>query len=417
MPNPSSARPYDVVLFGATGFTGRLVAERLATHAPEGLRWALAGRSRGKLEQVRAELSAASPALATLPILVADGHDPAALSALVAEARVVASTVGPFAQHGRALVAACAEHGTHYCDITGEVPFVRASIDANHARAEATSARIVHCCGFDSIPSDLGVWLLVEHARSKGADLAWAKGFAGEMSGAASGGTTATMLALVAEAARDPAVRRLLVNPHALDPEPAARRARDPFEADPRGVAFDRDADRWTAPFVMAAINTRIVRRSAALRGYGERFRYREVMSLPKGPKGLLAASAVSAGLTGFLLAAALPATRALLARYVLPKPGEGPSREARERGHFTFRLVGEGADAGGRTLRVAATVKGTSDPGYGETAKMLGESALCLALDAAKLDQRFGVLTPATAMGTTLIQRLRTAGMTFDVT
>lgn len=417
MSTPSDARSHDIVLFGATGFTGKLVAEYLARKAPKGLRWAIAGRNREKLEAVREELEEIDARLSSLPILIADGHDQASLDALVPETRVVCTTVGPFGQHGRLLAAACARHGTHYCDITGEVPFIRASIDENHAKAVETRTRIVHCCGFDSIPSDLGVLILSEHAHEIGGSLSWAKGFVGEMRGTTSGGTAATMLSIVEQATTDSSVRRLLGNPHALDPDTSATRTRDPFEADPRGVAFDRDIDRWTAPFVMSSINTRIVRRSNALLRYGVPFRYRETMSLPKGPKGLLAASAVTAGTAGFAVGAALPPTRALLARFVLPKPGEGPSREARERGHFTLRFVAEGTGEGGKAFRLNATVKGTSDPGYGETAKMLGESALCLAQDASKLGDRFGVLTPASAMGMTLVERLRDAGMTFDVT
>jgi short subunit dehydrogenase-like uncharacterized protein len=411
-----TARDHDIVLFGATGFTGKLVAEYLARHAPKGIRWAIAGRNQKKLEAVKRDLVAIDAALSDLPILIADGHDQATLDALVPKTRVVCTTVGPFGEHGRKLVATCARNGTHYCDITGEVPFIRASIDENHEKATETRARIVHCCGFDSIPSDLGVFILWDHARKQGGSLSWTKGFVGEMSGTASGGTAATMLAIVEEATRDPKVRRLLGNPHGLDPEVPRGRTRDPFEADVRGVAFDRDIDRWTAPFVMSAINTRIVRRSNALLHYGEPFRYREAMSLPKGPKGLVAASVVTAGMAGFAIGAALPPTRALLARFVLPKAGEGPSKEARDRGHFTLRFVAEGTTGTATPLRAKATVKGTSDPGYGETAKMLGQSCLCLAADEQVLEPRYGVLTPASAMGMTLVDRLRHEGMTFAV-
>ncbi len=412
-----TTRDHDIVLFGATGFTGKLVAEYLARHGgARSVRWAIAGRNEAKLEAVKRDLVAIDPALADLPVLVADGHDQASLDAIVPKTRVVCSTVGPFGVHGRKLAATCARRGTHYCDITGEVPFIRASIDENHDQAVETRARIVHCCGFDSIPSDLGVFILWDHARKLGGSLAWTKGFVGEMSGTASGGTAATMLALVEEATRDPKVRRLLGNPHALDPEVPRGHDRDPFEADVRGVAFDSDIDRWTAPFVMSSINTRIVRRSNALLHYGEPFRYRELMSLPKGPRGFVAACAVTAGMAGFTLSAALPPTRALLARFVLPKAGEGPSKEARDRGHFTLRFVAEGTTGTATPLRVKATVKGTSDPGYGETAKMLGQSCLCLAMDADALEPRYGVLTPASAMGMTLVDRLRREGMTFAV-
>ncbi len=411
-----SDREFDIVLFGATGFTGKLVAEYLAGRMERPVRWAIAGRNEKKLEAVKKGLVAIDARLADLAILLADGHDDASLDALVPKAKVVCTTVGPYGQHGRRLASACARHGTHYCDITGEVPFIRASIDDNHEKATETKARIVHCCGFDSIPSDLGAHLLWDHAHRQGGSLAWVKAFVSEMRGAASGGTAATMLSIVEEATRDSRVRKLLGNPHALDPVVPRGRRRDSFESDVRGVAFDADIDRWTAPFVMATINTRIVRRSHALIGYGEGFRYREAMSFPKGPKGFLAATAISAGTTAFTIGAALPPTRALLARFVLPKPGEGPSKSARDAGHFTFRLVAEGTGEGGKSLRATATVKGTSDPGYGETAKMLGESALCLAEDDAKLEARYGVLTPASAMGMTLVERLRGAGMTFAV-
>ncbi len=411
-----SDREFDIVLFGATGFTGKLVAEYLAGRMERPGRWAIAGRNPKKLEAVKKGLVDRDARLADLTILLADGHDDTTLDALVPRARVVCTTVGPYGQHGRRLASACARHGTHYCDITGEVPFIRASIDDNHAKATETKARIVHCCGFDSIPSDLGTHLLWDHAHRQGGSLAWVKAFAGEMRGTASGGTAATMLAIVEEATRDAKVRKLLGNPHALDPVVPRGRRRDPFESDIRGVAFDSDIDRWTAPFVMASINTRIVRRSHALIGYGDGFRYREAMSLPKGPKGFVAATAVSAGTAAFAIGAALPPTRALLARFVLPKAGEGPSKEARDAGHFTFRLIAEGTGTDGAALRATATVKGTSDPGYGETAKMLGESALCLAEDDAKLEPRYGVLTPASAMGMTLVERLRAAGMTFAV-
>jgi short subunit dehydrogenase-like uncharacterized protein len=403
-------RTFDVVLFGATGFTGKLVAEYLARRVGARIPWALAGRSTEKLEAVRSDLAKIEPGLKDLAILIADSHDEAALEAIVPKARVVCTTVGPYAKHGRTLVRLCAKHGTSYCDITGEVPFIRASIDENHRCAEETHARIVHCCGYDSIPFDLGVHLLWNQAKKRGDNgLAWAKGFAGRTKGGFSGGTLSSMIELIASATKDKDVRRVLSNPHALDPEPPPRSAIDPFEQDQRGIRFDNDLDRWTAPFLMAAVNTRVVRRSNALLGYGDRFRYNESMSLPKGPKGLVAASAVTAGIAGFAAVAAFPPTRKLLAKAVTA-PGEGPSKEARDAGYFETHVVAEGE--GGERLR--ALVAGDSDPGYGETAKMLGESALCLAHDRDKLETRYGVLTPASAMGMNLVERLREAGMTF---
>jgi short subunit dehydrogenase-like uncharacterized protein len=416
----NAAREHDIVLFGATGFTGRLVADYFAEHAPKAVRWAIAGRSREKLEAVKRDLVRTNPDLAGLPVLVADGHDEASLEALVPKTRVICTTVGPFGKHGQKLVAACARHGTHYCDITGEVPFIRKSIDENHDKAIATRARIVHCCGFDSIPFDLGVHMLWDRAKKDGHTLSWAKGFAGKVKGCFSGGTAASMLALMEEAERDRNVRRLLANPYGLDPDPSRKSGNHrPESPDQRGVRYDADLGRWTAPFVMSAINTRIVRRSNALLGgaYGKDFRYAESMSFPKGAKGLLGASALTAGLGAFVAAAAFAPTRDLLAKRVLPKAGEGPSKEQRDAGYFEVHLLAEtDVDANAKKERLAGKVIGTSDPGYGETAKMLGESALCLALDGARLDERFGVLTPASAMGMHLVERLRAAGMTFAV-
>jgi short subunit dehydrogenase-like uncharacterized protein len=415
-------REFDVVLFGATGFTGRLVAEYLAKRSkPEGLRWAIAGRNKDKLEAVKKDLVALEASLEGLAIVLADGHDQASLDALAPRARVVCTTVGPFAKHGRLLAAACARHGTHYCDITGEVPFIRASIDENHAKAEETHARIVHCCGFDSIPFDLGVHMLWDRANSDGRTLAWVKGFASAVKGAMSGGTIASMLALMEEAGRDRDVRRLLANPYALDPDTTrgGRGQRGPDGPDQQGVRYDADLGRWTGPFVMASINTRVVRRSNALldHAYGREFRYSESMSFAKGPKGLAMASAMTAGLGAFVGAASFAPTREFLAKRVLPKAGEGPTKAQRDAGYFKVRLLGETeADARGPATRLVGRVEGTSDPGYGETAKMLGESALCLAKDGGALPPRFGVLTPATAMGMRLVERLRTAGMTFHV-
>ena len=414
-----ASRVYDIVLFGATGFTGRLVAEYFARSAPKDVRWAIAGRNKEKLEGIKKGLVAIDASLADLAVLVADGHDEASLAALVPQTHVVCTTVGPFAKHGRELARACARLGTHYCDITGEVPFIRASIDENHETAQRTHARIVHCCGFDSIPFDLGVHMLWDRAKKDGLTLAWAKGFAGKTKGSFSGGTVASMLALMEDAARDPDLRRLLANPYGLDPDPKRARKERPESPDQRSVHFDQDLGRWTAPFVMSAINTRVVRRSNALLGnaYGKHFRYSESMSFPKGPKGLVGASMVMAGLGAFVAAAAFAPTRELLVKKILPKPGEGPSKEARDAGYFEVHLIAETEpDAHAGKQRFAGKVVGTSDPGYGETAKMLGESALCLAKDGAQLEDRFGVLTPASAMGMRLVERLRTAGMTFAV-
>jgi short subunit dehydrogenase-like uncharacterized protein len=405
-------RRFDVVLFGATGFTGQLTAEYLAKAAPS-LRWALAGRSKEKLEAVRRSLAAVDGKLAALDLMVADAADPAALALVAKKARVVCTTVGPYLKYGRALAAACAEAGTHYCDLTGETTFVRASIDENHARAQATGARIVHCCGFDSIPSDLGTFMLAGEYKVRGRQLARADFFVGPMRGAASGGTIASMLAIFEQAATDRSVRRLAGDPYALLPD--RKQDRGPDGGDQLGVRFEERLGEWTGPFVMAAINTRIVRRSNALLGfsYGRQFRYSEAMSLGRGPRGLVRSSALTAGLGALVAAASTGLGRKLLGK-LLPAPGEGPDKAARDAGFFRVRILGEAE--GEPAMRLVARVEGKSDPGYGETAKMLGESALCLALDGAALPAAAGVLTPASAMGAPLLARLRAAGMVFSV-
>jgi short subunit dehydrogenase-like uncharacterized protein len=408
-------RTYDVVLWGATGFTGKLVAEYLAGRygAARDLRWALGGRSRDKLEKVRLELQAVDPAAKDLPILLGDSDDRASLDRIAVDTRVVCSTVGPYAIHGRELVGACVEAGTDYCDLTGEPTFVRAMVDAHHARAGITGARIVHCCGYDSIPSDLGTLMLEEAASLRhGTRCAEVKYFAGEAKLGISGGTAASMVHLMDEAVRDRGVRRILSDPYSLDP---GRPGRGPDGPDQRGVRWDDDVGSWTGPFMMAAINTRVVRRSNALLGYawGEDFRYSEAMTLGRGPKGWLRAASLSAATAAGMAALAVGPVRRLVADKLLPSPGEGPSKEVRDAGFFVSRLVGVLADGHGK---IRGTVRGTSDPGYGETAKMVGESAVCLAKDEGQTRKDGGVLTPASCMGMRLVERLRSVGMTWEI-
>jgi short subunit dehydrogenase-like uncharacterized protein len=400
---------YDIVLYGATSFTGRLVADYLARNQPPALRWAIAGRSQARLADLKSELLRTAPALSALDVLVADSGDAPALGDIARRTRVVCTTVGPYLRHGLPLARACAENGTSYCDLAGEVPFIRRSIDENQARAQATGARIVHSAGFDSIPSDLGVLLLHEAFRARGKALASAALFCGPMKGGPSGGTIASMLELLDAASRDRDLRRLAGDPYALLPDRG--RDRGPDGPDQRSVRYEPRIGQWTGPFVMAAINTRIVRRSNALLdfAYGRGFAYSEAMSFGRGPRGLARAVSVTAALGGLLGVGSLAAGRKLLAR-LLPAPGQGPSQAARDAGFFKVRIVGEGDG-----LRLDARVEGTSDPGYGETSKMLGEAAMCLALDADALPRRYGVLTPASAMGTRLVERLRAAGMTFE--
>jgi len=400
-----TTREHDIVLHGATGFVGALVAAYLAEAAPAGVRIALSGRSRDKLERTRAELP---PSALGWDLVVADAADPTALAAVAGSTRVVVSTVGPYTAYGLPLVEACARAGTHYADLTGEVLFVREAIDRCDAVARESGARIVHSCGYDSVPSDLGV-LLLHEAAGELADVR----LVARMKGGFSGGTVASMRAQMDAVRHDPAARRLAADPHALSPDPAAEPA--PVQPPDAGPPSRLRDGTWTAPFIMAGYNTRIVRRSNALTdwSYGRGLRYGELMGCGRGVRGAAAAGAVTAGLVGALagISAAMTTapTRALLDR-VLPAPGSGPSAATRAAGWFRSEL--HAVASGGRRFR--AVVAGPGDPGYAATAVMMGESALCLAED--DLPERAGSLTPATAMGTALVERLRKAGHTYDV-
>ena len=392
-------RELDIVVFGATGYTGRLVAAYLAGNRE--LRLGLAGRNRAKLEEIRGGLG-----VPDLPILVADAHDRAALDQVASRARVVCTTVGPYAKYGSDLVAACVAAGTHYCDITGEVQWMRRMIDAHDEAARASGARIVHTCGFDSIPSDLGVWMLHQEAAARGQRLLKVEAFFGESKGAFGGGTIASMFNIMDEARRDRDVRRVLADPYSLAPGGE----RGPDGSDLGGFGYERRLGRWTAPFMMAAVNARVVRRSNALAGYayGKDFSYREVMSLGGGARGLAMATAVTAGMAGFAAGAQIGPVRRVLEKR-LPAPGEGPSREQRERGFWTLRMIGT-TDRG----ELRAKIGDRRDPGFDSTATMLAESALCLARD--ELTSPGGILTPSVALDGALLARLRAAGLTFEI-
>jgi short subunit dehydrogenase-like uncharacterized protein len=402
-------REFDVVVWGASGFTGRLVAAHLlAAYGVGGaLRWALAGRSEMRLAEVRRGLGTEA---AALPLILANADDAAGLEALARRTRVVCTTVGPYALYGSTLVAACAAQGTHYCDLTGEVPWMRRMIDAHHDHARQTGARIVHTCGFDSIPSDLGVWFLQrEMGRRFGSAADRVKFRLRDARGGFSGGTIASLLNMQDEAERDAEVRAVLADPYGLNPDGERRGLDGPDRALPE---FDADFDAWAAPFVMGTINTRVVRRSNALLGhaYGRDFRYDEALLVPFGVWGFPLAATVSAGTAVAGVAASIGPLRRTLSR-LLPQPGQGPSRHVRESGYFRIELLGR--NAAGEVLRVA--VRGDRDPGYGATSRMLGEAAVCLARD--PLASPGGVLTPAVAMGDALLERLPVhAGVTFDV-
>ena len=406
----TSDRELDVVVFGATGFVGKLLAAHLAKAAPEGTRIGLAGRSAEKLKQVQAALP---PRAADWPLIVADAADPSSLKELAQRTRVVATTVGPYARYGLPLVEACADAGTDYCDLTGEVAFVRQSIDRFHEVAERTGARIVSSCGFDSIPSDLGVLLVAEQAKADGAgELTETVLHVVSMKGGVSGGTIDSARAQLEAMSTDPELKKLVADPYSLSPDRSAEPS--PGDgADSMLPSRDRELGRWVAPFVMASYNTRIVRRSNALTGwaYGKGFRYREVMGVGSSPLAPVLATGVSAGLIAGMGGMAFGPTRKLLDK-VLPKPGDGPSEKVQQNGHFRIEVVARTTSG----ARYVSTVAAKGDPGYAATAVMQGESALCLALDRDRLPERAGVLTPATAMGDALADRLRAQGFELTV-
>lgn len=406
MPRPA----YDLVLHGATSFVGRIAAEHLVKcHGVGGeLRWAISGRSSERLQALREQLG---PGAAKLPVIVADAADPAALQALCARTRVVASTVGPYALFGDPLVAACVAVGTDYCDLTGEVQWVRRMIERHQSAAVQSGARIVNCCGFDSLPSDLGVHVLQREAQARfGAPFERVRARVWKLRGGFSGGTIASLLNVVDEARRDADLRRTLTDPYALCPPSVTKRPRQP---EVRLPEYDPAAG-WVAPFVMAGINTRVVHRSNALSGmaYGHSFRYDEAVSCGPGLIGRARATAMAGALGAGLVAGALPPLRAVLQRWVLPAPGEGPSPEQQRLGHWELRFFGEGAG----DARLVLKVSGDRDPGYGSTGKMFGEAAIALAHDRGRGRRAGGFWTPATVLGDRLVERLgANAGVRFE--
>ncbi len=403
-------REFDLVVWGATGFTGLLVAEYLLSRYGTGdsLRWAIAGRDAGKLAAVKESLGAGAESLETI---IADSFDESKLQAMTARATVVISTVGPYAKYGSPLVAACVRAGTHYCDLAGEAQWIRQMIDTHHVEAAQTGARIVHCCGFDSVPMDIGVWFLQREAKKRhGHYCESINMFVKATKGGASGGTIASMLNLIRESRADRSIAKILVDPYALNP--AGERS-GPDGRDQQNARYDKAASSWTAPFVMAGINTKVVRRSHALMGfpYGRDFRYREAILTGAGIGGRLKANLVTIGLGAFILLASYKPTRNFLERFVLPKPGDGPDETQRATGFFNLRQFGRLPD--GTIVRTRIT--GDRDPGYGSTSKMLSECAVCLAQD--YLDTGGGIWTPAAAMGDALLQRLRkNAGLSFEM-
>ena len=386
-----SGKEIDVVVYGASGYTGRLVAEYLNKTYGDSIRWAMAGRNKEKLEAVRDEIGAP----ASVPIIIADGGDPASLDEMCRAAKVVLTTVGPYQIYGSDLVRACAETGTDYVDLCGEPNWMREMIDRYGEQAKASGARIVFSCGFDSIPFDIGVQFIQAHATKKfGKPSAAVRTVVTKMKGTFSGGTAASLKATMTEAFKDPNLIALLKNPFALAPE--FNGPKQPSGSKPK---YDEELDTWLAPFVMAPINTKNIHRSNFLLGhaYGEEFTYNEMFMTGPGEKGEAMAKAVASDNS--------------ITSDDAPKPGEGPTKEERETGYYEALLIAKSAS--GEEIR--ATVSGDRDPGYGSTSKMIAESALCLVLDSTETPG--GIWTPASALGAPLLARLEAkAGLAFKI-
>ncbi|MDX2097585.1 MAG: saccharopine dehydrogenase NADP-binding domain-containing protein [Leptolyngbyaceae cyanobacterium bins.59] len=407
MSDRSSERPYDVVLYGASGFVGQQTVQYFATHAsPEGVRWAIAGRNRQKLETVRSEIGVG------VEVLVADSQDQNAMDAIVSQTRVILNTAGPFALYANALVDACVRFGTHYVDITGETPWVKTLIDRYHAQAATDGTRIIPCCGFDSVPSDLGTYLLVRHLqREFGVSCQEVNAYF-QAFGGFNGGTLASAMNLYDSPGAAQMNHPFFLNPSALHSQAEVDRNRDP-----QMPSFDPNLNTWVGPFFMGVVNTRIVRRSSALyeewqEPYGPHFTYQEYLKFDE-PLAWWKATGVTATLALFMGILQQTQTRLLL-QPILPKPGEGPSKQTMNEGWFTCELLGTAVD--GRKIR--GLIRDQGDPGNRATVKFVCEAALSLALQMNELpggQTRGGILTPATGLGDVLAERLRRAGMTLN--
>ncbi|MFT7339093.1 MAG: short subunit dehydrogenase-like uncharacterized protein [Marinobacter maritimus] len=406
----STETTYDLVVFGATSFVGQILTQYLfdSCGVAGEVTWAIAGRSESKLAELKSGLGANA---SELPIILADATDDDALKTMCEQTRVVISTVGPYALYGEPLVKACVETGTDYCDLTGEVQWIRRMVDRYEDQAKKSGARIVHCCGFDSIPSDMGVWFLQQQAeKTFGEPCLDVRMRVKVAKGGLSGGTVASMMNIAKEAAADPKLRKELANPFSICPPEHRSTVRQPSL---KGAEFDKTFNVWLAPFVMSSINTRVVHRSNAMQSarYGKEFTYDEAMMTGTGTKGRLTAYGITAALAGFFTASAIKPSRWLVEKFV-PQPGEGPTPEAQKAGFYDLRFVGRTQD--GKTMITKVT--GDADPGYGSTSKMLGEAGMCLAFDI-PADQAGGFWTPASVLNDKLLERLTSkAGLTFEV-
>ena len=410
----SDKRPYTVVLYGATSFVGKITAHYLAEFLSANkdasdttVTWAIAGRDQEKLNELQSNL------VSKVDIIIANSDDAASLDAMTKQTQVIISTVGPYLKYGELLIKSCVDNGTDYVDLTGEAIFIKDMMDKYQEAAKQSGARIVNSCGFDSIPSDLGVYFTQKQAEAKfdsACDVIHMRVKAAK--GGLSGGTIASMATIFEEVGQNKSRRKQVANPYLLNDDTDVPNLRQSNVSKPE---YDSEHQRWLAPFVMASINTRIVHRSNQLLGYeyGREFKYDEAMWMKDGIKGKLTSYALSAGLLGFATAMMITPSRELLSKHVLPKSGSGPSKEEQENGFFDIRLFGQTANKDS----IATKVTGDKDPGYGSTSRMLSQAALCLAQDISKDEIGGGFWTPASAMGDKLLDRLEEhAGLSFEV-
>ena len=410
----SDNRPYAVILYGATSFVGQITAHYLTNFLSNAknkdgsnVTWAIAGRDEEKLNELQSKLES------KVDIIIANSKDSASLDEMTKQTQVIISTVGPYLKYGEPLIKSCAENGTDYVDLTGEAIFIKDMMDKYQETAKQSGARIVNSCGFDSIPSDLGVYFMQTKAEEKFGEACNVIHMRVKAAkGGISGGTIASMATIFEEVGEDKSRRKQVANPYLLNDDTDVPNVRQDNVSKPE---YDSTHKRWLAPFVMASINTRIVHRSNQLLGYeyGRDFKYDEAMWMKDGVKGKLSSYAMSAGLLGFATAMMIKPSRELLSKHVLPKAGTGPSKDEQENGYFDIRHFGQTA----KNDTITVKVTGDKDPGYGSTSRMLAQAALCLAQDISKEDVGGGFWTPASAMGDKLIARLEEhSGLSFEV-
>ena len=398
----NESKDFDIIIWGATGFTGRLVAEYIfKNYSSEKLNWAIAGRDKKKLINVRDKIADEN-----IPIIIADSFDEMSLTKMTQKTKVICSTVGPYSKYGSLLVKSCIKTNTHYCDLAGEAQWIRKIVDTYHQEAKNKKIRIVNSCGFDSIPSDMGVYFIHKNLPDVNIKLDNISMRLSGFKGSLSGGTYASMNNIITEASKDSLIRKILTNPYGLNPE--GQRS-GPDKRDLNKVKYDEDSKSWIAPFMMAGINTKIVRRSNALSNYsyGKNFTYDESVMTGDGFKGRI--KAIISVLPLIFLSAKPGSLLKRIFNYFTPKPGQGPNENERENGYYSMRFYIRYNDKSRALVRVT----GDRDPGYGSTSKMLAESAICLSKDSLK--DTYGIITPSIAMGDQILDRLQAkAGLTF---